>query len=225
MCGRFTITVPNEDLLLRYSIADPMDPFHYPRYNIAPLQMVPAIINDGTKNRLGQLRWGLVPSWAKDENSAGKMINARAETILQKASFKNLIYRKRCIILADSFYEWKNVNGKKQPMRIMMKDEHIFSMAGLYDTWVNPENGQKLSTFTIITTKPNRLVQEVHDRMPVILHRENEGIWIDRTNSNIGELIDLLQSYPAEEMKAYPVSRMVGNVKNDVPECIEMVQG
>lgn len=221
MCGRYTITVSFEELLQRYYIDDTTVPFHRPRYNVAPMQMVPAVINDGRQNRIGQLRWGLVSSWAKDESMAGKMINARAETLLEKASFKKLINRKRCIIPIDSFYEWKKVNGKKQPMRIMLKDESIFSLAGLYDTWVNPTNGEKVSTFTIITTNPNQLVADVHDRMPVILSRENEGSWLDRENANIGELLDLLKPYPAEEMTAYPVSTMVGNVKNDVPECIE----
>ncbi|QRG65975.1 SOS response-associated peptidase [Brevibacillus choshinensis] len=225
MCGRFTIAVSHEDLLLRFSIAEAIDLFHSARYNVAPMQMTPAVINDGKRNRIDQLRWGLIPSWAKDGSMAGKMINARAETVLDKASFKNLIYRKRCIIPADSFYEWKNVNEKKQPMRIMMRDECIFSLAGLYDTWINPVNGQRLGTFTIITTKPNRLVEEVHDRMPVILSREKEGIWLDRGNTNMDEILDLLQPYPAEEMIAYPVSTLVGNVKNDSPECIEMVRG
>lgn len=111
MCGRFTITVAYENLLLRYSITEMTAPFHSPRYNIAPLQLVPVVINDGRQNQMGQLRWGLVPSWTKDHSITVKMINARAETLLEKASFKSLIYRKRCVIPCDSFFEWKNVNA------------------------------------------------------------------------------------------------------------------
>lgn len=223
MCGRYTLTVSNEALIERYSIHGVTNSFHTPRYNVAPMQMVPAVIHDGEQNRLGQLRWGLVPAWAKDEKLASRMINARAETILQKVSFKNLVGRKRCIIPADSFFEWKNINGRKQPMRIMMKDERVFSLAGLYDTWINPANGEKVSTFTIITTIPNSLVEEVHDRMPVILDRDDEVRWLDRNNHNVAELVSLLKPYPADEMMVYPVSPMVGNVKNDLPECVKRI--
>jgi putative SOS response-associated peptidase YedK len=151
---------------------------------------------------------------------AGKMINARAETLLQKPSFKHLISRKRCVIPADSFYEWKRAGGKKQPMRIMMKDGRVFSLAGLYDIWTNPATGEKLGTFTMITTSPNELVAEIHSRMPVILDREGEAMWLDRSNTDGEALMELLRPYPAQEMKAYAVSPIVGNVKNDGPECI-----
>jgi putative SOS response-associated peptidase YedK len=135
MCGRFTITVSIEELMLRYSIDQKTNWYHTPRYNVAPTQMVLAVINDGKKNRLGELKWGLVPSWANDQKIGNKMINARSETLLEKASFKSLINRRRCIIPADGFYEWKKQNENKQPMQIVLKDRSIFSMAGLYDTW------------------------------------------------------------------------------------------
>lgn len=220
MCGRFTLTVPHEDLLERFGIVEFTDGFHSPRYNVAPTQMVPAVIYDGVNNRFGLLRWGLIPSWAQDGSMAAKTINARAETLLEKPSFKKLIERKRCIIPADSFYEWKQDNGKKLPVRILMKDERIFGLAGLYDTWIDPSSSQKVHTCTIITTKANPLVKEIHDRMPVILHREDEAIWLDRANSTLADVIDLLQPFPAEHMKLYPVSATVGNVKNDGPDCI-----
>lgn len=225
MCGRFTLTVSHKELLARYSVTEVTNFYHYPRYNIAPMQMVPAIVNDGRQNRIGLLRWGLIPSWAKDERIAAKTINAKAETLLEKASFKHLLYKKRCVIPADSFYEWKNASGKRLPMRIMMKDDGIFSMAGLYDTWVNSANGQTLHTFTIITIKPNQLVAEFHDRMPVILNKQEEGKWLAREKSTVEEVLALLKPYPAEEMKAYPVSSVVGNVRNDIPECIKPLQG
>lgn len=223
MCGRFTLTVTLEEMMLRYGIEEWTGTNYQPRYNIAPMQMIFAIVHDGKKNRLGQLRWGLVPSWAKDEKMAGKMINARSETLLEKASFQSLIHRKRCIVPADSFYEWKIVNGKKQPMRFMMREEDIFSLAGLYDTWINPANGKKVSTCTIITTSPNPLVAEVHNRMPVILKKQDEAKWLDRNYTSIEELVNLLTPFPKEGMQAYSVSPIVGNVKNDTPDCIVKV--
>ncbi|MCH1624860.1 SOS response-associated peptidase [Ferdinandcohnia quinoae] len=224
MCGRFTLTITFEELVKRYEIENQEIPFHRPRYNVAPMQQVPAIINDGSKNRLGELRWGLVPSWAKDDKFAGKTINARGETLLEKPSFKNLIYRKRCIIPADSFFEWINVEGQKRPIRFLKKDYSIFSMAGLYDTWINPITREKLSTCTIITTTPNKLVSQVHDRMPVILKKEDEQTWLQRNEVDMKELLRLIMPFPTEEMQAYPVSTLVGNVKNEGLECIEKIK-
>ncbi|MBP1992756.1 SOS response-associated peptidase [Paenibacillus eucommiae] len=220
MCGRYTLIVTIEELMLRY-LANLSNPQHIiPRYNIAPMQEIMAVIHDGERNRLGQMKWGLVPSWAKDAKIGSKMINARAETILEKASFKQLVSRKRCIIPADGFYEWKKEGNTKQPMRIVLKNESVFSFAGLYDTWINPE-GHKVSTCTIITTTPNSLMQDIHERMPVILRQEAEQLWLQRNNQNVQQLLELLQPYPADEMSAYPVSAKVGNVKHDFKECIE----
>lgn len=223
MCGRYTLTVTLEELMLRYLTDRPATGYHTPRYNIAPMQQVMAVIHDGKKNRLGQLQWGLIPSWAKDDKGASKMINARAETLMTRPSFKKLIYRKRCIIPADGFYEWKRKAGEKQPMRIVLKNREIFSLAALYDTWVNPA-GKKISTCTIITTKPNALMADIHHRMPVILAKKDESAWLDRTNQNIEQLLSLLQPFPDTEMTAYPVSPIVGNVKNDSEACIQEVK-
>jgi putative SOS response-associated peptidase YedK len=182
--------------------------------------MVLAIIHDGVKNRMGELKWGLIPEWAKDEKIAYRTLNARAETLLEKPAFKIPFQRKRCLIPADSFYEWKKTKTGKQPMRIMLKSKELFSFAGLFDTWAAPD-GTKISTCTIITTTPNELVAEMHDRMPVILRREDEAVWLDRSIRDIELLGSLLKPYPAEHMLAYPVSPLVGNVKNDVAECIK----
>lgn len=225
MCGRFTLTVSEQELLERYGIQGELSLSHQPRYNVAPMQMVPAVVHDGTTPRMGLLRWGLVPSWAKDERMASRMINARAETLMERVSFRRLIYRRRCLIPADSFYEWKTVEGRKQPMRVMMRDGRIFSLAGLYDIWVHPASGQRIGTFTIITTQPNQLMADIHHRMPVILDREQEQIWLDREQRDPQTLLALLRPYPPEEMKAYPVSPVVGHVRNDGPECIEEWQG
>lgn len=219
MCGRFTVVVTMDELIRRYLTEQPTARYNTPRYNIAPMQEVWAVIHDGVKNRLGELRWGLVPSWAKDDKIGSKTINARAETLLERASFKTLVGRKRALIPADGFYEWKKSGNMKQPMRITLKDDALFSMAGLYDTWQAPD-GSRLSTCTIITTTPNDLMADIHDRMPVILHPEDEAFWLDRSNSDIDALTALLKPYPADKMRAYPVSPIVGNVKNDSEECI-----
>jgi putative SOS response-associated peptidase YedK len=220
MCGRFTLTVPVESLIERFQVNQV--PFDYqPRYNIAPGQHITAVISHEGKNRIGQLKWGLIPSWAKDDKIGYKMINAKAETIQEKPAFRNAFKKRRCIIPADGFYEWKrNEDGSKQPMRIMLKDNSIFGMAGLYETWI-ASDGQKVHSCTIITTKPNGLMEQIHDRMPVILRIEDEGIWLDRGKADLELLQSLLEPYPEEEMFAYPVHPMVGNVKNDVPECIK----
>ncbi|MBO9597220.1 MAG: SOS response-associated peptidase [Cohnella sp.] len=220
MCGRYTIVVSIEELMLRYLSDLPTNRYHTPRYNVAPMQQVLAVVNDGEKNRLGELRWGLVPSWASDDKIGSKMINARAETLLEKPSFRGLVQRKRALVPADGFYEWKQAGGDKQPMRITMKDGGIFSMAALYDTWVAPD-GRKISTCTIITTTPNELMADIHDRMPVIVRPEDEAYWLDRGNADTAGLTSLLRPYDAAAMRAYPVSKVVGNVKNDTPECIE----
>ena len=218
MCGRFTMTANPEELMARYGVEQLT--FEYqPRYNIAPTQMISAVIDTQGERRIGQLRWGLIPSWAKDEKIAYSTINAKAETVHEKPAFRNSFKRKRCLLPADGFYEWQKTDGTKQPMRIMLKDKSIFSMAGIYDTWVSPE-GIKMHTCSIITTKPNKLMEPIHDRMPVILRREDEAIWLDREKQDVELLHSLLVPYPEEEMFAYPVAAMVGNVRNDVPECI-----
>ncbi|MGM1050331.1 MAG: SOS response-associated peptidase [Bacillota bacterium] len=224
MCGRFTLTVTWEDLMERYLI-DPesTSPFHTPRYNIAPTQMVTAVIHDGVRRRIGQLRWGLVPSWSRDSSGAAKMINARSETLEEKPAFKTPFMRKRCLIPADGFYEWQRTADAKTPHRIGMKDGGIFSMAGLYDMWTTPD-GSKLSTCTVITTRPNQLMERIHNRMPVILSSEDEALWLSR-NAGSGDLKRLLGPFPAVEMTATVVGTSVNSVKNDTPDCIRPITG
>ncbi|MBP1153782.1 MULTISPECIES: SOS response-associated peptidase [unclassified Paenibacillus] len=220
MCGRYTLTVTLEELMLHFYSNVSSSVAYQPRFNISPSQMVLAVIHDGHENRIGPLKWGLLPSWAKDEKTM--MTNARAETLKDKPAFKVPFARKRCLIPADSFYEWKQTNEGKQPMRVLLKSEKMFSMAGLYDTWIAPD-GRKVSSCTIITTMPNSLVADIHNRMPVILTPQNEAVWLNREIQDMESLLPLLKPFPTEEMKAYPVSPMVGNAKNDVPECIQEV--
>lgn len=222
MCGRYTITVTLEELMLHYWVSATNVPFSQPKYNVAPGQKVLAVINDGERNRLGELKWGLVPSWAETMKLGAKMINARAETVWEKPAFRKLMERKRCIIPADGFYEWQQLEQRKQPMRIVRRDRGLFGMAGLYDTWQSPE-GIKLSTCTILTTVPNALMEPIHNRMPVILRREDEALWLNRGAKDHAELNRLLQPFPADLLEAYPVGAQVGNVATDNPSCIEPV--
>lgn len=219
MCGRFTLGISLEELMLRYMLEEIPDYIDYkPHYNIAPTQQIMAVIHDGSqRRRAGTLRWGLVPHWAKDLSIGSRMINARSETVLDKPAFRESFLRKRCLIPADGFYEWlKEENGTKTPYRIIPRTG-LFSFAGLYDTWIDPE-GQRISTCTILTISPNTLMSRIHDRMPVILPPGKEQLWLDRTVQQPAELLPLLRPYPEEEMEAYPVSRAVNRVANDSVE-------
>ncbi|QCT02378.1 hypothetical protein E6C60_1663 [Paenibacillus algicola] len=220
MCGRFTLTASWEELLDYYMIGEQTQPaFHIPQYNIAPTQMVAAVIHDGQRRRIGQLRWGLVPSWAKDSSGAARMINARSETVDVKPAYKLPFQRKRCLIPADSFYEWKQQDKQKLPYRIGKKDHSLFSIAGLYDIWTAPD-GSKISSCTVITTSPNALMESIHDRMPVILQREHEERWLDRSAS-AEELKLLCTPYTHEDLQAVRVSTAVNAVRNNSPACIQ----
>ncbi len=191
-----------------------------PRYNIAPTQLV-AVVYDASPRVLSAARWGLIPSWAKDPSIGARMINARAETLAERPAFRNLLKRRRCLVLADSFYEWrKNPDGSKTPMRVMLASEEPFALAGLWDAWKTPE-GEWLNTCTIVTTESNALVAPFHNRMAAILPPEREADWLSRDHDDITFLRSLLQPFPAERMKCYPVSSRVNNVRNDDPTLIE----
>jgi len=189
-----------------------------PRYNIAPTQPIAVVPNDG-RNAVDHFVWGLIPFWAKDPSIASRMINARSETLAEKASFKNAYKRRRCLILADGFYEWAKVPGQKakQPYLIRLEDGAPFAFAGLWEEWQSPE-GSQLKSATIITTEPNPLVASIHNRMPVILHPDNYPLWLSTEEKRPDDLQHLLTAYPAEEMIAYPVSTSVNSPANDLPE-------
>lgn len=222
MCGRYTITIPLDELIILYLIEKATTANYKPSYNVAPMQYVPAVVAGNNGNRLGELRWGLVPSWSKDPKIGSKMINARAETLTEKPAFNRLLLSRRCIVPADGFYEWKQDSGTKQPYRIVLRDESVFSFAGLYDIWAD-EDGNKLATCTIITTEPNSLMADIHNRMPVILRKEDEGEWLARDNHDESTLLRLLRPYDADKMRAYPVSATVGNVRNNSEELIKSI--
>lgn len=220
MCGRFTLTVDPAQLKLFLDLNDvPAD--LSARYNIAPTQPV-AVITSAIDRKVEIFQWGLIPSWSKDPSIGSRMINARAETIEEKPAFRAPFKRHRCLILADGFFEWKKIiEGKKetkQPYYIRLKDDRPFAFAGLWDHWTSPTGDERL-TCTIITTTPNELMAEIHDRMPVILDKDSMWDWIDPDASPIA-LHALLQSYPANQMKAYPISKLVNRPANDQSEVI-----
>lgn len=218
MCGRFTLLAEELEILERFGIDHRLDDYH-PRYNIAPSQDVLCIVNDGKRNKAGYLRWGLVPFWSKDPSIGYKMINARAETASSKPSFKHLLARKRCLIVADSFYEWKQTGKKKQPLRISLNNRRLFAFAGLWDRW--KKGDQELVSCTILTKAPNDFMKNIHDRMPVILPQDDEDRWIDPQQRDPDEMRDFLLGLPDEDLTADEVSTFVNNPKNEGPRCIE----
>ena len=224
MCGRITLTTDKDDLQSRFGYVNPSGDLFTPRYNIAPSQNCPIVTVNEDKRVLIMMRWGLVPFWAKDVKSGYNLINAKAETLKEKASFRTPFKKKRCLVLADGFYEWTHSEkkGAKQPYRFVLKNRQPFAFAGLWDEWSNPE-GEKLLTFTIITTTANELMESIHDRMPVILHEKDEGIWLDPQLADTDKLSPLLKPYSSKEMEAYKVSTFVNSPKNNGPKCIEPV--
>ncbi len=221
MCGRFTLVVAPEELQAAFP------DFHIPgdippSYNIAPSQPVPVIPNDG-KKRLDFYRWGLIPSWTKaDKVGKFNFINARSETVAEKASFKASFRRRRCLVLADGFYEWsKSSSGRgKTPYYFSFKDHRPFAFAGLWDVWYSPE-GDPLKTAVILTTRPNEIVKPVHERMPVILKPEDFQTWLDPQEGSPEKFQSLLEPYPGGQMQSYPVSPYVNSPKNNSPQCIQ----
>ena len=218
MCGRFTLTIDINSVAKAFNVPVPPSQQTGPRYNIAPSQNVVSLLSNGAVH-LDLLRWGLIPSWAKDESIGSKMINARAETLAEKASFKRLLTSKRCLVVADGFYEWRKERSGKTPMYITLKDHEPFAFAGLWDTWKSPD-GEQIHTCTLITTEPNELVASIHNRMPAILSSEAQKEWLDSSLHDEHVLLPLLAPYPAAEMTARPVSRLVNNPQYDSAELI-----
>lgn len=218
MCGRFSLFSSHNLLQERFQFGFSEDLDWKPRYNIAPSQQVLAIVHDGMKRKGQFLRWGLIPFWAKDQKIGSKLINARSETITEKPSFRHLIKRRRCLILADGFYEWKKTECGKQPFFIQLASRKPFAFAGLWDCW--KEDDQSVHSCTVITTQPNSLMKSIHDRMPSILLPNEEKAWIDLQLQDTEYLKSLLKPYPAQEMISTPVSTVVNSPVNDVPDCI-----
>lgn len=220
MCGRYSFAPELKIVNEHYDITV-NDNEIKPNYNCAPTQLLPVVSNDAPE-KLSLYRWGLIPFWAKDKSIGNKLINSRAETITEKASFKTSFKRRRCLIPADAFYEWRKKTSvkKKIPYRIFIKDQLLFSMAGIWDQWKGPE-GEIIRSFSIITTSPNELMAEIHNRMPVILSKQSENTWMKSSNQQ--ELLDLLQPFPAKLMDAYRISELVNSPRNNTQEIIKKV--
>jgi putative SOS response-associated peptidase YedK len=222
MCGRFTQTATPAIIAEQFGVAVPS--LFQPRYNIAPSQPI-AVIRiepDSTTRALVMLRWGLIPSWAKDPTIGNQCINAKAETVAEKPSFRSAFKKRRCLVVATGFYEWQVQGRTKQPMWIGLQSQRPFAFAGLWEQW-KPADGELLETCTIITTEPNGLMAQIHNRMPVILGPALYDQWLDPTFQPIESLKALLRPYPGEELMAYPVSTLVNNPRQDVPHCLEPV--
>jgi putative SOS response-associated peptidase YedK len=225
MCGRYTLRVSPAELAEIFGVLNSIE--WSPRYNIAPTQTVAAVRSNeqATGRELVLLKWGLIPSWAKDAKIGNSLINARADTVATKPSFRSAFKRKRCLIPVDGFYEWKAIPGQKtkQPYLIGVRDVPIFAFAGMWEHWTDPD-GKRLDSCTIITTDANELMQQVHNRMPVILDPADYGRWLDPDQQDAQALTSLLKQFPAERMQLTPVSTLVNSPRNESPKCVEPME-
>lgn len=187
-------------------------------FNVAPGMFMPIVMRHSPNTAI-LARWGLIPSWAKDSAIGYRTINARAEGIAQKPVFRGPFRHTRCLVPTTGFFEWKHIGKEKIPYFISLKDEKLFAFAGLYDQWHDAE-GKALTTFTIITTEPNTLMESIHDRMPVVFTKKDEDTWLNPDETDTDKLLKLLDPYPAEKMEAYPISPLVNNLDNDTPEIL-----
>ncbi|AXF55562.1 SOS response-associated peptidase [Salicibibacter kimchii] len=213
MCGRFTLYEQLKNIQERFRTGVSAIEKLTPSFNIAPSQSLLAVINDGERNRLGRLQWGFIPAWSKDITIGAKMINARTETVAEKNSFKQAFQRRRCLIPANGFYEWKTINGKKQPYHIQMKAGGLFAFAGLWEKWTDGE--ETIFSCTILTTQANDLMSDIHHRMPVILKKEDEAQWLNPNIQDPNTVKQRLIPFESKEMNAYPVSTDVNSPKNN----------
>jgi putative SOS response-associated peptidase YedK len=222
MCGRFTLRTPASVLIEEFQLAG--CPQLQARFNIAPTQLVAAVrvSPDAGERQLAMLRWGLVPSWAKDPSLGNRMINARAETVAEKPSFRPAFKQRRCLVVADGYYEWKKVGSKKQPYYFRVRQRDVFAFAGLWEVWRGGEDTDDLESCTVITTDANELARSVHDRMPVILDPEDYDLWLDPHAQDRERIEPLLRPYDASQMTADPVSTYVNSVRHDDEQCIEV---
>ena len=222
MCGRFTLR--SSPLAVAEAFALPEAPDLFPRFNIAPGQPV-AVVRQGPRaegRELALLRWGLIPAWADGPSIGNRLANARSETAATKPSFRRAFRSRRCLVVADGFYEWQKINGRKQPYFVGLQNDRPFGLAGLWERW--EKHGEPVESCTILTTEANELMQPIHERMPVIIPPDQYGLWLDPRWEDTEKLAKLLRPFPSEGMLAYRVSTLVNNAKNDVPQCVEAIR-
>jgi putative SOS response-associated peptidase YedK len=220
MCGRFTLTQPAE-IAARFELdnfAPPEPEFYTPRFNVAPTQRIVVIPTSDGQRVARRMRWGLIPIWAKDAKIGPAMINARAESVATKAAFRTAFKSRRCLIPADGFYEWQPTARGKQPYRITLADGSMFAFAGLWERWRDPATDEWIESCCIVTCEPNELTEKFHDRMLVILDDANYDTWLTGTPE---QALELLRPYPADEMRAYSVSKQVNSSRDDVSQMVE----
>jgi len=217
MCGRFTFRLDLNKVIKELSVDKVLNEFK-PNYNACPTQEVPIVIQEENKRILDTRKWGLIPHWAKDKKIAYKMINARAETISEKPSFKSAFLNRRCLIVADGFYEWKRSGTSKIPFYIHLKDREVFGFAGIWETW------NDIKTCSIITTESNSFMKKLHHRMPVIIPKQLEKHWLDPEIKEKGLLMELLKPYPSSQMTSYKVSSDVNSPKNNKKELLKPIK-
>ncbi|MFZ3371036.1 MAG: SOS response-associated peptidase [Candidatus Sulfotelmatobacter sp.] len=224
MCGRYRLSRRKQFIEEQFDTADWQDDWS-PRYNIAPTQPIPVVRQHPKEPRrdLSLMRWGLIPSWAKDTSSAARMINARSETAHTLPAFREAMKSRRCLIPADGFYEWKRDGKTKQPFCFEVSEGQLFAFAGLWERWRDP-SGQWVKSCSILTTTPNAVTSAVHDRMPVILHPDSYDLWLDPGMQNVAAISELLKPYDAGLMRCYPVSTRINHVANDDEECSRPVE-
>ena len=223
MCGRFTLSTPAHELVQQFELQGEV-PELRARYNIAPTQQVTTVrvvLHDEQQGRkLHRLRWGLIPSWARDPAIGNRLINARGETVASKPAFRSAFKSRRCLVLADGFFEWQRRGKVKVPHLIRMRDGRPFAFGGLWEQWIDPQ-GEVVESCTIITTEANALIAEVHHRMPVVLRPADYDLWLDPEVSDVDQLQPLLRPFPADQMETRPVSTLVNSVRNDSPACLD----
>lgn len=228
MCGRLTLTTSAKTLAMLFDGLS-FSGFE-PRFNICPTQTVACIRNTCADDdvlavrELAPLRWGLIPFWAKDLKMGARMINARSETVATKPSFRSAFKKRRCLVVADGFYEWRKQGKQKQPYYISQANEKPFTLAGLWESWTNPAHDQVIESCTILTTSANAMMAPLHDRMPVFLDSDHHEIWLDAEFQDVNHLESILVPCPDEQLQAWPVDTIVNKPINDTPKCIEKIE-
>jgi putative SOS response-associated peptidase YedK len=224
VCGRFTQQRPTSELAEIFAAEDRVGATGG-RFNVAPTDEAAVVVQRGDQRAITAYRWGLIPHWATDVKIGSRMFNARAETLADSPAFRDALRRRRCIVPVDSFYEWRREGKVRQPFRVVRPDGRPLALAGLWSGWKNPETGQVVRSFAIITGPPDEVVGAIHDRMPVILDHSEWARWLDPDLADSGELQAILLPSDGLELEAYPVSRLVNNVRFDGPELIERLVG